>query len=143
MLTCSAEANSDLFYAVLGGLGQFGIITRARIAVEAAPRRVRWVRLVYTDLAAFTVDQELLISMTEDGFDYVEGSLLSDHTLVGNWRSSFFIGEDREKIKDLAAEVGSVYCLEGAVYYDFYSNEGEPHIHTSSVDEVIIFSDLG
>jgi FAD/FMN-containing dehydrogenase len=32
--------NSDLFYAALGGLGQFGIITRARIALEPAPKMV-------------------------------------------------------------------------------------------------------
>lgn len=40
LVTCSAYKNSDLFYAVLGGLGQFGIITRARIALEPAPKRV-------------------------------------------------------------------------------------------------------
>jgi hypothetical protein len=38
--TCSEEKNSELFHAVLGGLGQFGIITRARIALEPAPQRV-------------------------------------------------------------------------------------------------------
>ncbi|KAI9123151.1 hypothetical protein K1719_006040 [Acacia pycnantha] len=38
-ITCSREINSDLFYAVLGGLGQFGIITRARIALAPAPTR--------------------------------------------------------------------------------------------------------
>lgn len=40
ILMCSEEQNSELFYAVLGGLGQFGIITRARIALEPAPQRV-------------------------------------------------------------------------------------------------------
>ncbi|KAF5939038.1 hypothetical protein HYC85_023297 [Camellia sinensis] len=40
ILTCSKEQNSELFHAVLGGLGQFGIITRARIALEPAPERV-------------------------------------------------------------------------------------------------------
>lgn len=39
-MTCSEEKNSDLFHGVLGGLGQFGIITRARIALEQAPQRV-------------------------------------------------------------------------------------------------------
>jgi hypothetical protein len=41
LVTCSSHTNSELFYAVLGGLGQFGIITRARIALEPAPKRVR------------------------------------------------------------------------------------------------------
>ncbi|XP_052202915.1 cytokinin dehydrogenase 5 isoform X2 [Diospyros lotus] len=39
LLTCSEEQNPELFQAVLGGLGQFGIITRARIALEPAPQR--------------------------------------------------------------------------------------------------------
>lgn len=39
-MTCSSEVNSELFHGVLGGLGQFGIITRARIVLEAAPERV-------------------------------------------------------------------------------------------------------
>jgi hypothetical protein len=40
-ITCSKQNNSELFHGVLGGLGQFGIITRARIALEPAPKRVR------------------------------------------------------------------------------------------------------
>lgn len=39
-MTCSTKKNSKLFYAALGGLGQFGIITRARIALGPAPQRV-------------------------------------------------------------------------------------------------------
>lgn len=39
-MTCSETKNSDLFFGALGGLGQFGIITRARIALERAPKRV-------------------------------------------------------------------------------------------------------
>ncbi|KAL4346203.1 hypothetical protein AHAS_Ahas11G0354900 [Arachis hypogaea] len=38
-VTCSTDNNKELFYAVLGGLGQFGIITRARIALGPAPTR--------------------------------------------------------------------------------------------------------
>ena len=41
-VTCSPKENAELYYAVLGGLGQFGIITRARIALEPAPKRVRF-----------------------------------------------------------------------------------------------------
>jgi FAD/FMN-containing dehydrogenase len=40
LVTCSTKKNSELFYSVLGGLGQFGIITRARIALGPAPKRV-------------------------------------------------------------------------------------------------------
>lgn len=40
VVTCSETENPDLFFGALGGLGQFGIITRARIALERAPQRV-------------------------------------------------------------------------------------------------------
>lgn len=40
VVTCSDEENTDLFNGVLGGLGQFGIITQARIALEPAPTMV-------------------------------------------------------------------------------------------------------
>jgi FAD/FMN-containing dehydrogenase len=41
VVTCSEKHNSDLFHSVLGGLGQFGIITRARISLEPAPDMVK------------------------------------------------------------------------------------------------------
>ncbi|EHA8591298.1 putative Cytokinin dehydrogenase 5 [Cocos nucifera] len=120
MVTCSEDHKPDLFFAVLGGLGQFGIITRARIALEPAPQMVRWVRLIYTNFEAFARDQEKLISL-DDGkeeFNYVEGSILMDHNVGNNWRSSFFSERDLGRISSLAAHHGAVYCLEGARYYD-------------------------
>lgn len=47
LVTCSAENNSELFYAVLGGLGQFGIITRARIALGPAPTRASIMHILF------------------------------------------------------------------------------------------------
>lgn len=40
VMNCSKKENADLFHAALGGLGQFGIITRAQIALEPAPEMV-------------------------------------------------------------------------------------------------------
>lgn len=37
---CSSSQNSELFFSVLGGLGQFGIITRARVVLQPAPDMV-------------------------------------------------------------------------------------------------------
>lgn len=42
---CSPSTLPDLFFAVLGGLGQFGVITRARIPLHPAPQKVTY-RLV-------------------------------------------------------------------------------------------------
>ncbi|KAL5976637.1 Cytokinin dehydrogenase [Asimina triloba] len=120
ILTCSKHLNAELFHGVLGGLGQFGIITRARIALGPAPSRVRWMRLLYTEFSAFTRDQERLISMSGDGkegFDYVEGSVVSDESLINNWRSSFFSPRDHGRICSLAAQHPIIYSLEVAKYY--------------------------
>lgn len=37
---CSETENSELFFGALGGLGQFGIITRARVLLQQAPDMV-------------------------------------------------------------------------------------------------------
>ncbi|KAF6138216.1 hypothetical protein GIB67_011056 [Kingdonia uniflora] len=80
--TCSKEENSELFYGVLGGLGQFGIITRARIALEPAPESVVLIHLSYIDFSKFTKDIEYLISLhekpTSERFDCVHGSVFLD-----------------------------------------------------------------
>lgn len=47
LVTCSKDINSELFFGVLGGLGQFGIITRARIVLDKAPTRVSVYFILY------------------------------------------------------------------------------------------------
>ncbi|MED6109260.1 Cytokinin dehydrogenase [Stylosanthes scabra] len=76
-VTCSETKNSKLFYAVLGGLGQFGIITRARIALAPSKPRAKWLRMIYTDFPAFIKDKKHLSSFNgrrdDKAPDYVEG----------------------------------------------------------------------
>ncbi|KAF5455851.1 hypothetical protein F2P56_025386 [Juglans regia] len=122
LLTCSEEQNSALFHAVLGGLGQFGIITRARIPLEPSPQRVRWIRALYSNFSAFTKDQEFLISLhahpAAQKFDYVEGFVIVDDGLINNWRSSFFSPRNPVKITSFNANGGVLYCLEVTKNYD-------------------------
>ncbi|XP_059637160.1 cytokinin dehydrogenase 5 [Cornus florida] len=122
LMTCSEEQNSELFHGVLGGLGQFGIITRARIALEKAPQRVRWIRVLYSNFSTFTRDQEYLISLhgqpPSRKFDYVEGFVIVDEGLINNWRSSFFSPRNPVKISSLASNGGVLYCLEITKNYD-------------------------
>ncbi|GMN35623.1 hypothetical protein TIFTF001_005415 [Ficus carica] len=122
ILTCSEEKNSELFHAVLGGLGQFGIITRARIDLEPAPQRVRWIRVLYSNFSAFTNDQEFLISLhglpASQRFDYVEGFVIVDEGLINNWRSSFFSPKNPVKLSSINADGGVLYCLEITKNYD-------------------------
>ncbi|KAJ1433400.1 Oxygen oxidoreductase covalent FAD-binding site [Sesbania bispinosa] len=127
-VTCSSQKNSELFHAVLGGLGQFGVIARARIALEPAPKRVKWVRLLYNDFSAFTKDQERLISMNgrkeKSALDFVEGMLLMHQGSINNWRSSnFFPLSDHSKIASLMTKYSILYCLEFVKYYDHQSEK--------------------
>ncbi|XP_020225613.1 cytokinin dehydrogenase 3 [Cajanus cajan] len=121
-VTCSWQKNLELFHAVLGGLGQFGVIARARIALEPAPKRVKWVRLLYSDFSAFTKDQERLISINgrkqKTALDFLEGILLMNQGPINNWRSSFFPISDHPRIASLITQHSIIYCLEVAKYYD-------------------------
>ncbi|GJM90628.1 hypothetical protein PR202_ga06928 [Eleusine coracana subsp. coracana] len=120
MVTCSRDKNADLFFAALGGLGQFGVITRARIRLERAPKRVRWVRLAYSDVVSFTKDQELLISnrASEAGFDYVEGQVQLNRSFAEGPKSTpFFSGGDMTRLAGFASRTGAsaIYYIEAAI----------------------------
>ncbi|KAF8094386.1 hypothetical protein N665_0364s0015 [Sinapis alba] len=117
VMTCSEKQNSELFYSVLGGLGQFGIITRARIALGPAPHMVKWIRVLYSDFSAFSRDQEHLITK-KNGFDYVEGFVTVNRTdLLNNWRSSFS-PNDSIGASQFKSEGKTLYCLEVVKYFN-------------------------
>ncbi|XP_020570598.1 cytokinin dehydrogenase 4-like [Phalaenopsis equestris] len=117
VLNCSSTKNAELFYGVLGGLGQFGIITRARIALEPAPKMVRWIRVLYSDFASFTEDQEKLIS-AERTFDYIEGFVIINRTgILNNWRSSFN-PQDPVQASHFKSEGKTLFCLEMTKNFD-------------------------
>ncbi|CAN4089855.1 unnamed protein product [Withania somnifera] len=117
VIICSEEQHADLFYAVLGGLGQFGIITRARIALQPAPKKVMWIRVLYSDFSTFSNDQEQLIS-SKDSFDYVEGFVIINKTgLLNNWRSTFN-PKDPLLARTFSSEGKVLYCLEVAKYFN-------------------------
>lgn len=117
VVNCSKEQTADLFYGVLGGLGQFGIITRARISLEPAPRKVKWIRVLYSDFFSFTRDQEHLIS-SKNSFDYVEGFVIINRTgLVNNWRSTLS-PKDPLQATQFISEGKTLFCLEMAMYFD-------------------------
>ncbi|KAG6608339.1 Cytokinin dehydrogenase 7 [Cucurbita argyrosperma subsp. argyrosperma] len=119
-LICSEMENSELFFSVLGGLGQFGIITKARVLLQPAPDMVRWIRLVYAEFESFTRDAESLVRRPEgDSFDYVEGFVFSNNDDPLTGRSTVPLDSDAVFDKaHLPETAGSVlYCLEVAVHY--------------------------
>ncbi|WP_328522715.1 FAD-binding protein [Kribbella sp. NBC_00359] len=90
IMSCSMTNNRDLFEAALGGLGQFGIITRAKISLVPAKPLVRVYLLHYTDNAVFFRDLRALLDRGEmDGvinrwIPNPDGTLGLTYELVAN-----------------------------------------------------------
>jgi FAD/FMN-containing dehydrogenase len=122
LLTCSTTENSDLFYAVLGGLGQYGIITRAKMGIVPAPLRLSLNHLIYDDLRLFLRDVEVLMQC--EGVD----GLLSH--AVGNRRELIFhsTGLDltAQGIAPLPTQGRWVYDLEVLRYHDPETDQPQP-----------------
>ncbi len=69
VVECSSAQNRDLFEVVLGGLGQCGVITRARVELVPAKERARTYQFHYTDNATFFRDFRTLLE--RPGLDHV------------------------------------------------------------------------
>lgn len=123
IVTCSPTQSSELFYAALGGLGQFGIITSARILLQDAPQKVKWIRAFYDDFEMFMEEQQLLISMA-DKVDYVEGFIILNEQSLHSFFSSFPSNPDF--MPHLHSGSPAVYyCIEFAVHYPFDDEESK------------------
>uniref|UniRef100_A0A0D9X8N0 cytokinin dehydrogenase n=1 Tax=Leersia perrieri TaxID=77586 RepID=A0A0D9X8N0_9ORYZ len=116
---CSRSTDADLFFAVLGGLGQFGVITRARIPLSPAPQTVRWMRVVYASFAEYAADAEWLVTRPpHEAFDYVEGfAFVRSDDPVNGWPCVPIPDGARFDPSLLPDGAGPVlYCLEVALY---------------------------
>lgn len=81
LVTCSATNNVALFDAARSGLGQFGLIVRARVRLIPAPPNARLYQAFYSSLPAFLSDLETLID--DRRFDTVQGFAVPDG--AGGW----------------------------------------------------------
>jgi cytokinin dehydrogenase len=90
LVRCSPSVRPDLFHAVLGGLGQFAVITRATVRLTPAATTARVYRLSYPDLRSY---------------------LTASRTAVADGRFSYLEGQA------VPAEGGWTYLLEGVMYY--------------------------
>src|SRR5215510_10827360 len=71
IVTCSDERNSDLFNAMLGGLGQCGIVTKVVMRLVTAPTNVLFIKMDYDDFQAASDD---LAVLAKDGrFHHLDG----------------------------------------------------------------------
>ena len=72
---------------------------------------MRWIRVLYSDFESFTEDQEMLI-MAENSFDYVEGFVIINRTgVLNNWRASFK-PQDPVEASHFQSDGRVLYCLE-------------------------------
>lgn len=108
LVRCSAGRHRALFEAVLGGLGQFGIVVRATVALVRAPQRARGYQLFYPDLDTYLGDQRRLLA--ERRFSSLEGQ--AQATATGGWEffvdaAAYFTGpapDDRALTRGLRAD---------------------------------------
>jgi cytokinin dehydrogenase len=66
-VTCSPSRHSELFYMVLAGMGQCGLIVRARLKLVPAPDQVVARRFAYADRNTFLSDLAMLATAETDG----------------------------------------------------------------------------
>ncbi|KAG2309439.1 hypothetical protein Bca52824_029187 [Brassica carinata] len=107
VVTCSEKRNSELFHSVLGGLGQFGIITRARISLGPAPH-----------MTSLLLKGPRTFDFKMNAFDYVEGFVIINRTdILNNWRSSF-TPNDSTEASQFKSDGKTLYCLEVVKYFN-------------------------
>ncbi|HZN03460.1 MAG TPA: FAD-binding protein [Candidatus Polarisedimenticolia bacterium] len=70
VVRCSPSQNQEVWDAVRSGLGQFGVITRARLKLRSCLTKTRTYYLLYDDLAAIMRDMQMVID--QDRVDYLE-----------------------------------------------------------------------
>ncbi|WVZ59359.1 hypothetical protein U9M48_009510 [Paspalum notatum var. saurae] len=132
IIKCSPSKDADLFNAVLGGLGQFGIITRARILLQEAPQKVKWVRAFYDDFSFFTMDQELLVSMP-DLVDYAEGFIVLNEQSLRSSSIAFPANVDFSPDFGTKNNPKIYYCIEFAIHdYQNKNTNGEQVVEVIS-----------
>ena len=70
LVTCSPESHTELFWSTIAGLGQVGIIVRARLKLRRAKAMTRTYYLLYDDVHRFLEDART--SMDAGRWDHLE-----------------------------------------------------------------------
>ncbi len=84
LVTCSPTQNRQLFDAVRGGLGQFGVVVQARLRLVPVLPRTRYYQATYDDLHLFLADLQQLVQ--DARFDSVQGFV--NALPAGGWNYS-------------------------------------------------------
>ncbi|MBI4363908.1 MAG: FAD-binding protein [Candidatus Latescibacteria bacterium] len=70
LITCDPSRNADLFWGSIAGMGQVGVITRARLRLRRTKTMTRTYYLLYDDLRRFLEDA--LLAMDREEWDHLE-----------------------------------------------------------------------
>jgi FAD/FMN-containing dehydrogenase len=98
-----------LFDAMLGGLGQCGVIARAVVGLQPALAAVRLFDLLYVDLTTFAADARTVV---RDGrFDTVQGLVVPSAT--GGWA---YLLEATSSLAHSNDELQRARCIGGHDY---------------------------
>ncbi|MFM2310956.1 MAG: hypothetical protein RLZZ04_232 [Cyanobacteriota bacterium] len=90
-IVCDSTQQTSLFNSLLGGLGQFGVVTQVTLPLIPAPTNARAYHLSYSSLEQYLADQEQVL---KDGrFNFLKGQVTPNPS--GSW----------------------IYLLEAASYY--------------------------
>ena len=113
---------SHIFNSLLGGLGQFGVITQVTLPLIAAPTHTRAYHLSYTSLEQYLADQERVL---KDGrFSFLKGQVVPHPS--GSWTylleaARYYtppeMPSDRALLRDLGFD-GAIDVLEFS-YFDW------------------------
>lgn len=121
---CSRTNNRLLFDAVLGGVGQYGIIVEAKIRLVPAEQRALDHTLVYQDAATFFADMRTLIDREE--FDMVWGGLMRgpDGWSYELYTTTFYTEPNTPDVdhllRDLSYDPATRVDIDGT-YFDYHT----------------------
>lgn len=90
LVTCSPQRNSELFDIVLAGMGQCGLITRARIKLIAIPPYVVRCNFNYANLKEFLDDY---LRLANEGMNEHLGAYVLPRSPGENWKFRINIGK--------------------------------------------------
>ena len=71
---CSLMKRHELFHAVRGGMGQFGVIAHAKVKLEPAPSRTQVFQFFHTDSKAYFEDLQQLVQ--QEHFECIHSYVL-------------------------------------------------------------------
>lgn len=128
LVTCSAGRHRQLFDAVRSGLGQFGVIVRARVRLVPALPSTRYYKATYDDLGIFLAD--LLLLVHDGRFDTVQGFV--NALAGGGWNYTLEVTKNfapRHKPDDAALLAGLHFLpgqqtSEDITYFDYLNRLG-------------------